>query len=365
MSAAARNRIAERYVAAFARDGAQTYIGNLETAVALHRWGEHALPVTINDGEPGRTFVCSPVVGYIDYPTEELSRFPNQRIVPALRAVIGAVGGLLARADANRIVHVNNWMMSTNLPVALDPALAAAQTEQLAGQFPAYFLAMRSLTRRHSAPLMDALEAAGWVMLPSRQVFLVDDVVAASFPRRDTKRDDKIWRQGAFAYEELTAVSEADAARIVELYKLLYLEKYSELNPHYTPAFVRLTHEIGMIRYLVLRDKSGVIQGFGGMHQAGRHATMPLIGYNTQMSREHALYRLTFHAGTLFAAREKLLFNMSSGAAGYKLNRGATAEMEFTAFYLRHLPRKRRLPFGALALVARRIGIPILRKYQL
>ena len=364
MSADQRNRIAERYITAFARDGAGTYIGNLETTVALHRWGEHALPVTINNGEPGRTFVCSPIVGYIDYPKEELARFPDQRIVPALRAIIGGVGALLARADANRIVHVNNWMMSTNLPVALDPALTRAQTEQLAQQFPAHFLAIRSLTRRYSAPLMDALEAAGWVMLPSRQIFLVDDVATACFARRDTKRDDKIWRQAKFAYEELAAISDADAARIVELYKLLYLEKYSHLNPHYTPGFVRLTHEIGMIRYLVLRDRDGVIQGFGGMHRAGRHATMPLIGYNTAMSREHALYRLTFHAGTLYAAREKLLFNMSSGAAAFKLTRGATAEMEFTAFYLRHLPARRRLPFGALAVVARRVGIPILRKYQ-
>lgn len=365
MTAAARNRIAQDYVAAFARDGARTYIANLDTAVSLQQWGSHVLPLTVNDGEAAHTFVCSPKAGYIDYPKEELSRFPDQRIVPLLRAVIGTVGGVLALSDVNRIVHVNNWMMSTNLPVDLDPALVPAQTAELTQRFPAHFLAMRSLTRRHSAPLMDALEAAGWVMLPSRQVFLVDDVARACFARRDTKRDDKIWRQAKFAYEELSTVSDADARRIVELYNLLYLDKYSQLNPHYTPAFVRLTHEIGMIRYLVLRDGDGVIQGFGGMHRAGSHATMPLIGYNTAMSREHALYRLTFHAGTLYAAREKLLFNMSSGAAAFKLTRGAAAEMEFTAFYLRHLAARRRLPFDVLTLVARRVGIPILRKYQL
>jgi hypothetical protein len=159
--------------------------------------------------------------------------------------------------------------------------------------------------------------------------------------------------------------SGVDADRIVDLYGMLYLEKYSRLNPAYTARFVSLTHEIGMIRYLVLRDREGVIQGFGGMHRSGQYATMPLIGYNTRMDREHGLYRLAFHAGTLYAARHKLLFNMSSGATAFKRNRGARAEMEFTAFHLRHLPRSRRYPFEFLRAVANHVGMPILRKYQL
>jgi hypothetical protein len=101
------------------------------------------------------------------------------------------------------------------------------------------------------------------------------------------------------------------------------------------------------------------------MYRAGAHATMPLLGYNTAEPQERGLYRLAFHAGTRHALARQLQFNLSSGATSFKRNRGATAEMEFTAFYLRHLPWARRAPFGLLRTVANRLGMPLLRKYEL
>jgi hypothetical protein len=206
MIAEARNRIAADYVTAFNVDGSRAYIGNLDTSVGLHHWGEHALPITVNHGEPGQTFVCSPQVGYIDYPIEELAHFSNPAMVSALRALINGVGTILSLCDVNRIVHINNWMMSTNLPVRLDPSLVKSQTALLVGEYPAHLLAMRSLTRRYSAELMESLEAAGWALLPSRQVFLIDDVARDCLPRRDTKRDDRLWQRGNFAFEELARI---------------------------------------------------------------------------------------------------------------------------------------------------------------
>ena len=360
-----RNAIAADYVAAFQREGVRAFIANLDTAVALRHWGEHALPVTINDGARGETFVCSPLVGYRDYPLEELARFPNQALVPPLRLIVRGMGAMLARAGVDRIVHVNNWMMSTNLPIALDPSLTLAQTEALIAHYPTHVLAIRSLTRRYSAPLIDALAAAGWIMLPSRQVFLLDDVAKESLPRRDSRRDDRLWQRGAYRYDEPTVIDEADAARIAHLYAMLYLEKYSWLNPAFTGNFVKLSHEIGLIKYLVLRDAQGTIQAFGGLVEIGGHATMPLLGYDTSVDQSEGLYRLAFHAGTLHAASHGLRLNMSSGATAFKRHRGATPEMEFTAFHVRHLARARRLPFALLQAIARHVGMPILQRYDL
>lgn len=50
-----------------------------------------------------------------------------------------------------------------------------------------------------------------------------------------------------------------------------YIAKYSQLNPIYTPVFIIMTHEIGMISYMALRDADGIIQSFGGMHHFGGH----------------------------------------------------------------------------------------------
>jgi hypothetical protein len=362
---AARDMMAKHYVDAFMERGSTAFITNLETQVCLFQWGQHAVPLTVNNGGKAQTFVCSPLVGYLGYTREELQRFPNKLLAPLLRAIVASVGAILKLSDLDRIVHINNWMMSTNLPVDLDTEPTAPITEALAKQFPKHVLAMRSLNARHSAALMKALAAAGWILLPSRQVYLVNDVKTESLNRRDSKNDQKIWNNSPFAYQETAEMTNGDAARIAKLYELLYLEKYSRLNPAFTPEFVMLTHKFGVVKYLVFRDQDGDIQSFGGFHRLGTYGTMPLMGYNTSLPQNLGLYRLACHAGSLYAARLGLQLNMSSGAATYKRTRGATPEMEFTAYYLRHLPVYRQLPVQALRLVGNSVGIPILRRYEL
>ncbi|MGJ8616417.1 MAG: hypothetical protein ACSHWS_06215 [Sulfitobacter sp.] len=362
---AARNQLAQDYVAAFNAQPTGTFIKNVATTLTLHQWGSTLLPMTINSGEANRTFVCCPRIGWIDFTRAELSHFPNKYLVPPLRAVITFLSALTAMSDLDRIVHINNWMMSTNLPSGIKPNLSATQTADLVAQFPTHILAMRSLNYRQSSALMKALENVGWFFLPTRQVFLVDDVKAENLSRRDSKNDARLWDRKTFAYEELTDMTASDAARIAYLYDLLYLQKYSTLNPHYSAEFIAMSHRIGLLRYLTLRDEDGVIQAFGGMHHLRDHATMPLLGYNTAMDRTVGLYRLACHAGSLYAARHNLHLNMSSGATLFKTTRGATPEIEYTGFYVRHLPLKRRLPFGGLRAVAKYIGIPLLRRYNL
>lgn len=357
--------MAQRYVSAFNGAGSNAYVRNLQTTVTCHQWGDACLPMTINNGEPQDTFVCSPWVGYIDYTKEELTRFPNPAIVPALKAVICFVAKILSSAEIDKIVHINNWMVSTNLLPDVDCDIVSAQTSDLTSRFPSHFLAIRSLTGRHHRKLIASLKAAGWVLLPSRQIFIADDIWYHMNRRRDLKRDEALWRRSSYRYEEPKSVNRDDAERIAELYTALYLEKYSFLNPAYTADFVMMSQEIGLIRYLVHRDEEGLIQSFAGIHELAGHATVPLMGYNTRLDQTAGLYRLGFHAGTRYAARHGLSFNMSSGATGFKSSRGATAEIEYTAFYFRHLPLIRRLPIRILGAVAHGIGIPLLRRYQL
>ena len=362
---ASQNQLAQAYVAQFNDHAQGALIGNVTTTLRLHQWGEQSLPLSINQGEPNGTFVCCPRIGWVDFVREELAHFPNKWLVPPLRAVVRSLEVLTRICDLDRIVHVNNWLMSTNLPSGIDPDLSADQTRALVAEFPDHILAMRSLSNLQCGPLITALKTAGWIFLPTRQVFIVEDVARDSLSRRDARNDAKLWHNSTFSYEELQIMTQQDAERIAFLYDLLYLQKYSQLNPHYTPTFVRLAHDIGLLRFLVLRDAEGIIQGVGGMRHLGSHATMPLLGYNTTLPRERGLYRLACHAGSLYAQRHGLAYNMSSGATTFKQTRGAVGEIEYTAFYVRHLSRKRRMPFGGLQFIARHIGVPLLQRYNL
>lgn len=360
-----RNEIASHYVTAFKAHGSRCFIANLETQVDVMAWGDISIPITINQGSDIDTFVCSPLTTYISYTREELRRLPDQTLVPLLQGVVSCMAGLLSMANVNRIVHFNNWMLSTNLPAELDPGQSASQTTEMMSRFPTHILAMRSLTRRQNGPLMQALENCGWAMIPSRQIYLVGDVTRDSLSRRDARNDHRVFQATALHYEEASDISADDARRIADLYECLYLKKYSYLNPEFTAAFVQMTHAIGMIRYLLLRDNKGHIMGFGGFYRAGNHATMPLMGYDTAAPKDLNLYRLVCHVGSLYAAKNSLELNMSSGASRYKITRGGQPEMEFTAYYFKHLPLARRLPMQTLKHVGDKIGIPILRRYEL
>ena len=65
------------------------------------------------------------------------------------------------------------------------------------------------------------------------------------------------------------------------------------------------------------------------------------------------------------ALETRLRLNLSSGAAGFKPNRGAHRTIEYCALYLKRLPLARRLPVEALRFLLRRFGVPLMEKYQL
>ena len=73
----------------------------------------------------------------------------------------------------------------------------------------------------------------------------------------------------------------ADAERIAQLYAMLYLEKYSALNPAFTARWVIETARAGLIHYRCARDADGVIMAVSGSLRRGDVLTPPVVGYDT------------------------------------------------------------------------------------
>lgn len=357
--------MAADYVSAFQKNGSEAFVANLTCHLDLLDWGSVQLPIAIRDGSRSRAFVCSPRTTYVDYVLEELNRFPGRVIAPVLKGIVLSALPFILAAQMDRAVFVNDWLLSTNLVPALDHTRTQDVTTRLCARFPHHVLAFRSLRHGASSPLMASLVSAGWRLLPSRQVYLAEDVETQMMPRRDVKQDRKLLRTTKLTFEVLKEIDVASAQRIAELYAMLYLEKYSKLNPAFTPAFVRLTQSLGLLRYFVFRSATDRIDAFGAVYRSDRQMTMPLIGHDTKRPAELGLYRLVAQAGAELALQHGLCFNLSSGAARFKLTRGACSEMEYTAYFTRHLGLSRRIAFGVVENVARRIGEPVLRAYAL
>ncbi|MGC8532491.1 MAG: hypothetical protein ACP5M1_10680 [Acidiphilium sp.] len=349
------------YLTAFAQIGAPALIANVRTKIYGLRAGGRIFPLTVNEAEYGDSYVCLPHTAYALYAREELDLVETGIWRPALRLLTSLAGGLMRAIRINQIVHLNNWMLSTNLHHGWQGEALTAIRQLLVAQFPDHVIAIRSINRWSDAPLADALSADGWQFLPSRQIYVTDDLVRDWAPRRDTKQDLRLLRNTPYQDDNMEQLRAGDAERIAQLYGWLYLDRYSTLNPQFTPAFIEITHRSGLIRYRGLRDATGQLVVIVGCLLRGDILTTPIVGYDTALPRAQGLYRLACVLLTQIAQSYGVRLNSSAGAGEFKRLRGAHGELEYSAFFTAHLSAPRRIAIDAMAMALNRLAVPLIR----
>jgi hypothetical protein len=262
---------------------------------------------------------------------------------PLLAATADLTGLAMRGARLNKVVHIANWMLSTNLHGDWSGEDLPALRQLLTERFPGHLLAIRSLTQWANASLIGQAQADGWILLPARVVHVTDDLTRDWRPRRDTQRDLRLLDAVGRRRQVLDKLEPGDAETISALYGLLYRDRYSRLNPDFTPAFVEMTHRIGLIRYEGLREADGRLSAVVGYCRRGGVLTTPVVGYDTARPASDGLYRMASALFALAAERDGLRLNGSGGAPAFKRHRGARPVVEYTAYYAAHLPLRTRM----------------------
>ncbi len=356
--------IVERaYLEAFARDGSTALIANLRTRLLGLRWRGRIFPVSINDAEYGDAYVALPHTAYALYAKAELRLVGIGAAAPVLGLLADAVGLALRAARINRIVHLDNWLVSTNLHGDWAGDGLDAIRDCLTQRFPGHILAIRSLETWSSAPLLERCRAEGWRLLPSRQIYVTDDLARDWALRRDTRQDAKLLAQASYREDPLDRLTAGDAERIAELYGQLYLGRYSRLNPAFTARYIALTHQTGLLRYRGLRDAEGQLVAVVGCWTRNGILTTPIVGYDTSLPVTAGLYRMACLLLSRMALEQGARLNSSAGAAGFKRNRGARPVIEYSACFVEHLPWPRRAAIGALEAGLNRFLVPAMAKH--
>lgn len=344
--------------------GCETYVANVRTRLYVLAMDDVVLPVTVNEREYGNAYVCSPYTHYVSYAKEELVLLRNRTVRAALAGVLDGIGVLLRVGRFNQVVQVNNWLLSTNLYPSLNSRQLKGIVSFLRERFPQHAIVFRSLDRTTNEPLLETLGGMGGTMVPSRQIYLLSTERMKAKARWLVKRDQALLDKHGYEHVGPVGLTERDAARIVELYNALYLDKYSLHNPHFTEELIRSAIRSGVLELHALR-RDGRIDAVLGFYRRGRIMTTPLFGYDTALPQELGLYRMLSAVLIGIAAQSGLLLHESSGAAQFKRNRGAEADIEYMAVFDRHLPARRRLGWRVLASVLNRVGVPIMKKHKL
>ncbi len=336
------------------------WVANVDCRMTVH----HGFPVSVNVTEWENSYVCSPYTAFISYAREELCKLKSPSLEKALGYLISVLGFVLRRADVNKVVHVNNWLMSTNLYPEWDGEDAESLHDDLRRSYPDHVLAFRSLNRKTNAKAMENLRSLGYRLLPSRQVYMFDARDQRLRRPKNYHRDVELLGKSPYRIVPHEEIGEADFPRLVDLYNQLYLIKYSRHNPSFTEALLRLWHEQGLLRMTALRHPEGRIDGIVGIWERAGVTTVPLVGYEMSVPQKAGLYRMLMAIAIEDAHRRRRLLNLSAGASHFKRLRGGEAELEYSAVYYAHLGGVRALVWRLLDLVLRYLAAPLMRYYK-
>ncbi|MBF0267833.1 MAG: GNAT family N-acetyltransferase [Alphaproteobacteria bacterium] len=357
----------DEFLAELMKHGATSFVSNAPVQVLALEVAGFRMPVTIS--APSACLPLSWVVSlrsaYGPYAAEEMHTLPVPALRPALKAMVRWLDEWLVAAQLDKLVCINNWLLSTNLYPAWNGEGLGALLGQLTQDYPDHFIAFRSLNYRHHAALLRSFKQAGWHLLPSRQVWLASPQARGGLMTRDRKNDARLLKKTALKRARADTFSDADWERAAKLYEMLYLEKYSRLNPIFTPAFLRWASHSSFMRIEGLREAQGNLLGVVGTIASDTVMTTPLVGYDTSAPPKLGLYRLLTAIAFEDMERRGLCFNLSAGVGGFKKNRGARAEIEYTALWCRHLSARRQRPIKALEFLLNRIGRPLMERYEL
>jgi hypothetical protein len=341
------------------------FVANIEARVETIEAGSLTLPVTVNDPSNENAWVCSPLTTYSRYALEETRRVAPRLLGPPLSGVIGVADRWMRRADLDRAVSVNNWLISTNLYPAADGIDFEALGASCQMRWPSHAVWFRSLNFAQHADWLHALAAAGYDLVPTRQVYLFRDVGRSVTQHHNLRRDLKLLRTTGLAMALHKDFTDADFAQSEAHYAQLYIDKYSRLNPQYTASFMKAWHRSGLLDMTGFRDDTGTLRAVVGMFGRDTVLSAPIVGYDTAWPASAGLYRLLMaHVLNTTLERDAVL-NLSAGAAHFKRLRGGEPTIEYSAVFSRHLPVATRRALRALRVLTTTLGIPIMRRFRL
>jgi len=339
------------YIASIVRRGPSSFLDNANVRMEALLIDEKILPLVISAGIEGNSSVCSAYSHYYEYASDEFAR----RFGRVPFAMLKAPGSLLAAAlragSIDRIVFVNNWLLSTNPGHGLSSAQVAAVTSYLTRRYSGSAIVFRSINPLSDGPGFKALRTNHFRFVPSRRVYMVDTASRRYLERSNLRTDLSKLKRTSYSIVDGSSDLTPHARRFAQLYRDLYLDKHSELNPQYRADFFALILEG---RFLTHRAfiKDGRVDAFISYLLQDEVITGALIAYDLNSSRKLALYRMGVALLIAEAAQRKVLVNLSAGAGDFKMLRGAMPVQEYDAVYDCHLPIYRRLPWTCLRAVA-------------
>jgi Acetyltransferase (GNAT) domain len=344
-----------KYLSALLADGPLAYADNADAEIEALLVDGTLLPLVLGRGGEGTAETCSPYSHYVAYSLEEAAkRHPG---LPSRLFSVAAASAkpLIRAARIDRVISINNWLLSTNPSVSLDLEQVREVTACLASRYPDRAILWRSLNPTVDAALIEYARLCGYRLLRSRRVYVADAGPWVYRQHENARRDFALLKRTRYEVISDPEALAPHAERMAELFRSLYLGKHSRLNTAYNARFFAVTLTAGVFEYRAFRV-DGEVVAFLAFFVHDQVMTASLVGYDLKLPQSLGLYRLCFATFLAEAASRGLRVNLSSGADEFKRLRGGVPVDEYEAVYDRHLARTRRAGWFALSALSRAAG---------
>lgn len=339
------------YLSPFLLGEVETLIENVKTRLYILRVNDHFLPITVNEEEYDNSYVASNYYA-VQFVDKGMLSHMMERLMDRMRI--------------NKMVMVNNFLLTASLFPKLCREEVEAITPFLLDHFPDHMICFRYVDLHSNASLATFLEGSGYKLCKTRYVHILDSDLtkisakALSHHRKDLKLNEKL----GYEIVDGKRFSDEDIKRSIALYEKVYVEKYTAFSPRYTEAFLRRVIEHNIFEIYGLKKK-GKLDAVTGIFCVDNSMINPFFGYDVEVKEAKELYRLMTMVVIEKAKEKGLVFNDSSGAERTKQWRGLKPYLEYTAFYVKHLPKGRKFFWNFAHAITNRIIFPIVKKKQL
>ncbi len=361
-------RFARAYLEPILRHGTESVAANVKAQMGVVIVGEHVIPFSVSSEAPDQSYVVSPRTHYITYGQEEIGKFRAPVLEHGLRAIVSRLGTQFEQAGFDRVVYVNNWLLSTNLYPRWTREHALAVRDALIERYPDRAVVFRSVDRRVNHNLERWLLEAGAHPVFSRRVLFQEPASERVQSRRDFRRDAELLRKtiakGTYRIVKTYELTDEQLDRVAELYDLLYIQKWSRHNPQLTRSYVRRVLKGDVFPGQALVSPTGRVDAaYGAWSRAGLFC-VPILGYDIHAPQRIGLYRMISAMNSREAIERNALVHDSAGASDFKQHRGAEPVLEHHMVFDAHLPFSRR-PWRVLGALMRHLGVPLIERFNL
>lgn len=336
-------RLAKSYLLPLIKEGPESFIANAKTRLFILTLDDLIIPISVNEAEYENSYILSSY--FVAANLKEKANQANGLARVWSKPLAGFFGQMLKWMKINKVVIINNWLMTTNLYPELNEGQIKAITAFLKARFPDHYLMFRSVNNYKSSTVFEGLNLEKYRMIPSRNIYLYDPSRTSELPssaiRKQKKDFNKIARAN-YRVETVQTLSEEEIPRVLELYQNVYVSRYTKYSPVYTEKYLRRSLENQILRIKVLK-KENQIYGVTGFLKKNGYLLIPFFGYDTSLPQEEGLYRMLSGVIMEEIENEKLVSHQGSGAPDFKKWRGYLEEKEYVAIYDHHLPFFRRL----------------------